>query len=273
MNHLARSYLFVPGNRPERFGKALASAADVVVIDLEDAVEEPAKAGAREQVLQWAAAQEAPVLERVALRINDAGSPHFGDDLLRLRTSGLRLLMLPKTEHAGQVAQVRDALPGARVLALVESARGLQACRDIAAAPGVLGLVFGTLDFALDLELDLEQDLQPLELAAARIALASRLAGLAPPVAGVTPQLHDPARLLADWSWFRRRGFGAKLCIHPRQIDPVHAAMVPDAATLEWASRVLAADVAVSGVVRVDGRMVDRPVVLQARRILRRAGR
>ena len=272
MNPLARSYLFVPGNRPERFGKALASSADVVVIDLEDAVEARAKPEAREQVLRWVAAQQAGALERVALRVNDAGSPFFADDLGLFRAAGLRLLMLPKAEHPGQLAQVNDAAPGAGVLALVESARGLHACTDIAAAPGVLRLVFGTLDFALELELDLEQDLQPLEQAAAHIGLASRLAGLAPPVAGVTPQLHDPARLLADWSWFRRRGFGAKLCVHPRQVDPVHAALVPDAGTLEWARRVLAADAASPGAARVDGRMVDRPVVLRARRMLSRAG-
>ena len=272
MNGQARSYLFVPGNRPERFDKAAQSAADRVVIDLEDAVDASSKGQARELVLAWAARQQPAALDRIALRVNDAGSRFFAEDLQLLVASGLRQVMLPKVEHAQQVAQVLRAVPEARVLPLVESARGIEACRGIAEAPGVLRLVFGTLDFAVDLDLDIEDDPLPLEQAAAHIVLASRLAGLEPPVAGVTPQLQDEARLLSDWSWFRRRGFGAKLCIHPRQIDAVHAAIAPDAAAVDWARRVVAADASGAGAASVDGRMVDRPVVLQALRVLRRAG-
>jgi citrate lyase subunit beta/citryl-CoA lyase len=244
----------------------------MVVIDLEDAVEAPRKAEARELVLAWAGRQPPDALERIALRVNDAATRFVAEDLELVRASGLRQVMLPKVEHAEQVELVLRAVPEARVLPLVESARGLEACRDIAAAPGVLRLVFGTLDFAVDLDLDIDEDPWPLEQAAAQLVLASRLAGLAPPVAGVTPQLQDEARLLSDWSWFRRRGFGAKLCIHPGQIEPVHAAIAPDAAALDWARRVVAADAAGAGAVSVDGRMVDRPVVLQALRVLRRAG-
>ena len=91
-------------------------------------------------------------------------------------------------------------------------------------------------------------------------------------MAGVTPQLDDEARLLADFAWARRRGFGAKLLIHPKQVAPIHAALAPDAAELDWARRVIAAETASPGAARLEGRMVDRPVVLQARRTLRRAG-
>ena len=272
MSRQARSYLFVPGNRPERFDKAAHSAADRIVLDLEDAVDAQSKGQAREEIQAWATRQQPGVLDRVAVRINDVQSVDFGDDLQLLRESGLRQVMLPKVEHENQVAQLLSALPDACVLPLVESARGIEACRGIAAAPGVLRLVFGTLDYALDLGLDIDDDPGPLGEAAAHIVLASRLAGLAPPVAGVTPQLQDEGRLSSDWSWFRRRGFGAKLCIHPRQIEPVHAAAAPDAAAVEWARRVVAADAIGTGVASVDGRMVDRPVVLQALRVLRRAG-
>ena len=272
MNEHARSYLFVPGTRPERFDKALMCGADIVVIDLEDAVDVSAKAEARRQVSQWAAQRDAGTLDRIALRVNGTESPFLAEDLVVLRASRIPTVMLPKAEHARDVARVFDANPGAQVLPLLESALGLAQCRDVAAAPGVRRLAFGTIDFAVDLGLDIDDDPQPLAEAAARIALASRLAGLAAPVAGVTPQLHDEARLLADWSWFWRRGYGAKLCIHPRQVDPVHAAIAPDAATLEWARRVVAADSSGQGAVSVDGRMVDRPVVLQALRLLRRAG-
>lgn len=272
MNEHARSYLFVPGNRPDRFDKALLSAADVVVIDLEDAVGISAKAEARRLVGEWAAQRDAQVLDRIALRVNGTSSPWLAEDLVVLRASRIRTVMLPKAEHAQDVARVSDACPDARLLPLVESALGLEHCGQVAAAPGVCRLAFGTIDFAVDLDLDIDDDPQPLAQAAARIVLASRLAGLAAPIAGVTPQLQDEARLAADWSWFLRRGYGAKLCIHPRQVDPVHAALAPDVASLEWARRVVAADSDGQGAVSVDGRMVDRPVVLQARRVLRRAG-
>jgi citrate lyase subunit beta/citryl-CoA lyase len=272
MNHPARSYLFVPGHRPERFDKAIASAADVVVIDLEDAVDPEAKADSRGHVASWTSGRDARTLARVALRINDAGSEYFGEDLRLVRDCAIRRIMLPKAEHADQVARVLDAQADALVLPLLETARGLDACGGIAAARGVQRLVFGTLDFAFDLELDLGEDLQPLAEAAAQIVRASRVAGLQAPVAGVTPQLRDEARLSTDWSWFRRRGFGAKLCIHPCQVGPVHEGLAPDAEAVDWARRVVAVDAQGAGAASVDGRMVDRPVVLQALRILRRAG-
>ena len=98
------------------------------------------------------------------------------------------------------------------------------------------------------------------------------MAGLAAPVAGVTPQIDDQARLLADLAWSRSHGLGAKLCIHPKQVAPVHAALAPSAQALDWARRVLAAEAASPGAAKLDGRMIDRPVVLQAARTLQRAG-
>ena len=88
----------------------------------------------------------------------------------------------------------------------------------------------------------------------------------------MTPQIDDEPRLLADLAWSRRQGFGAKLCIHPRQVAPIHAAFTPSAQALAWARRVLAAEAASPGAAQLDGRMIDRPVVLQAERTLRRAG-
>jgi len=136
------------------------------------------------------------------------------------------------------------------------------------AAAGVQRLVFGTLDFALDLDMDIATDARGLAYAASRIAIASRVASLPAPVAGVTPQLDDETRLLSDLAEARQTGFGAKLCIHPRQVQPIHAALQPSAQALDWARRVLAADAASPGAARLDGRMVDRPVVLQAQRTL-----
>jgi len=267
-----RTYLFVPGNRPERFAKALASGADAVVLDLEDAVAAAAKAEARDAIAQWARQASEPDRARVVVRINDAQSSAFADDLRLLRDSRIAGVMLPKAESAEHIQAVRAVVPEARVLALLESARGIVAAHEVAGADGVVRLVFGTLDYALDLDLCIDDGPDALSHAASVLALASRVADLAAPVAGVTPQIDDEPRLLADLAWSRRYGFGAKLCVHPRQVAPIHAALAPSDQALVWAQRVLAAEAASPGAAQLDGRMIDRPVVLQAQRTLQRAG-
>jgi len=263
-----RTYLFVPGTRPERFGKALASGADCVVLDLEDAVAADDKQRARDGIARWFTDATPAERARIVVRINDAASAWFSDDLRTLQDCGCAQVLLPKAEETWQIAAVAAAVPGAQVLALIESARGVARVDDIAATGSVTRLVFGTLDFALDLDIDISDDPTGLAYAAGRIAIASRVAGLPAPVAGVTPQLDDGERLLADLALSRRQGFGAKLCIHPSQVAPIHTALRPGAEALDWARRVLAADAASPGAARLDGRMVDRPVVLQAQRTL-----
>ncbi|MBL0420245.1 CoA ester lyase [Ramlibacter sp. AW1] len=263
----ARSFLFVPGTRPDRVAKALATAADAVVIDLEDAVAAPDKQAARDAVAGWLAGAGAFERERVVVRINDAKTPWHADDVAAMARGGVGAVLLPKAESAAQIVRLREALPGVVILALIESARGVADVEEIAGA-GVARLVFGTLDFALDLALDITADASGLAYAAGRIVLASRVAELPAPVAGVTPQITDTDRLLADWQAARRLGFGAKLCIHPAQVEPIHRALRPDAQALDWARRVLAAEAERPGAAQLDGRMIDRPVVLQAQRTL-----
>ena len=207
------------------------------------------------------------------MRTNELGSPHAARDLAAVTGAGLTTVMVPKTESPDDVAIVRSAAPDLVVLALVESARGIAAAEEIAAAPGVVRLVFGTLDYALDLDLELDDLSDGLSYAAGRLAVASRCAGIATPVGGVTPQLRDEARLLADLAWTRRHGFGAKLCIHPAQVTAIHAALAPTTQAVERAQRVLEADARSPGAAQLDGRMIDRPVVLAARRTLARAAR
>lgn len=263
-----RTYLFVPGTRPERFGKALASGADCVVLDLEDAVAADDKQQARDAITQWFAGAAPAERARITVRTNDAAAPFFTDDLRALQACGCTQVLLPKSEEPWQIAAVTAAVPGAQVLALIESARGVAHVDALAVARGVTRLVFGTLDFALDLDIDITDDARGLAYAAGRIAIASRVAGLPAPVAGVTPQLDDSVCLLADLAQSRRLGFGAKLCIHPSQVAPIHAALRPSEQAIDWARRVLVADAASPGAARLDGRMVDRPVVLQAQRTL-----
>lgn len=267
----ALTYLFVPGNRPERFAKALASGADRVILDLEDAVAPADKAAARSAVAQWLHSQRA-LADRLLVRINDDASPWYADDLALLAASPLRCVMLPKCESPAQVAAVQARLaPGSSTLPLIETARGLQALQAIAQAPGVARLAFGSLDFMLDL--DVPADSLMLDMAAAQIALASRAAGLPAPVAGVTPAL-DAAQVSADMAQARSLGFGAKMCIHPGQVAAVLAALAPTASELTWAQRVLQASAAAGGAaLQIDGKMVDRPVLLRAERLLARAAR
>jgi citrate lyase subunit beta/citryl-CoA lyase len=263
------TYLFVPGNRPERFDKALASGADAVIFDLEDAVSPHDKELARANVREWME-RHRDAAPRVVVRINDDATPWFDADLDMLRQVDTRFAMLPKAEGPEQIDLVRAGLSSqGLVLPLIETARGVHNVDAVATTPGVQRLTFGTLDYAVDLELS--GDERGLIYPASRIVLASRCAGLAAPVAGVTPAIDDEKLLLADLAFGRAMGFGAKLCIHPRQVAVIRNALVPTAAEVDWAQRVLAASEGADGAVEVDGRMVDRPVVLKAKAILDRA--
>ena len=270
----ARTLLFVPGNRPERFEKAAASGADAVVLDFEDAVPPAEKAAARDAVRQaWTrlAAHGVPVV----VRVNSAASGFLADDLAALEDLGpAAAVMLPKAENAAHVAAVRAALPRADVVPLVETALALRGLDAVAAAPGVVRLAIGHLDFMADTGMSWsegEPELAPLRFA---VSVASRIAEIAPPVDGVTVQTDDVRRLRADTLRAKRFGFGGKLCIHPRQVPVVHEAFAPSDEELAWAQRVVEADRASGGrAVKVDGRMVDAPVVTTARRILERAAR
>jgi citrate lyase subunit beta/citryl-CoA lyase len=266
---LPRTYLFVPGDRPERIAKALVTEADAVVIDLEDAVASAAKPLARDSVSQVLAGLDVQEMARVVVRINDDATPWHEDDVALLAAHRVLCVMLPKAERVESIARLRLACPDIAVLALVESARGVLAAEAIAMTAGVQRLVFGTIDFALDL--DLSGDPAGLEYAAARLALASRAAGIAAPVAGVTTAIDDEAVLRAEVARARAHGFGAKLCIHPRQLAIVHAALAPTADELSWARRVIEAATGSAGAVQLDGRMIDKPVIERARRTLARA--
>jgi len=266
---LPSTYLFVPGNRPERFAKALATVAGAIIVDLEDAVAPGDKEGARAAFARWFR-EAKPVPDRVLLRINDESTPWFASDIAAVKESAVCGIVLPKTESAAQIERVGVALPAnGFVVALIETAKGIAGVDTVAAAPRLQRMAFGTLDYALDL--DLSGDARGLVYPACRIAIASRAAGIASPVAGVTPEIGDDSRLRADLEFARACGFGAKLCIHPKQVAAIHAAMRPSDAELAWAERVIAAVETGQGAVQVDGRMVDRPVISRAQRIL--AGR
>jgi citrate lyase subunit beta/citryl-CoA lyase len=255
----ALSLLFVPGSRPDRFDKAAASGADVVVLDLEDAVGAEDKDDARVAVAAWLGTGTGVV------RVNAAGSPFHGDDLATLAgLPGLHAVMLPKAERANDVASVASRA-GVPVIPLVETAVGVRELHELAAVPAVARLAIGTIDLAADL--GCEDDWEPLLLARSKLVLASRAAGLAAPVDGVHVDFADDKGLLATTRRARSLGYAGRLCLHPRQIPFVHEAFALTEDEVAWARSVLSVEDAVGS---VDGLMVDEPVRKRARAVLAR---
>ncbi|PTW59024.1 citrate lyase subunit beta/citryl-CoA lyase [Breoghania corrubedonensis] len=253
-----RAPLFVPASRADRFAKAAASGADAVILDLEDAVGPGEKEAARAQLA--CDFTDLPVL----VRVNAHGTPWHAADIAAVRALPVSAVVLPKSEDAGEVRSVVDALGGSvPLVALVETAQGLASARAIAAIGGVVRLAFGSVDYCADLGCDhLREVLLP---ARSELVLASRLARIAAPIDGVTTALDDASLTEADAAHARNLGMSGKLCIHPRQIEAVKRAFAPGKAEIVWAERVLAAG---EGAVAVDGAMVDEPVRIRARAIL-----
>jgi len=260
----ARHFLFVPGNRPERFDKAVNSGVDIVVIDLEDAVPPDQKAEARSQTLRWLDAGG-----RAMVRINSSDSPYFSDDCTIVEHPNLLGVMLPKSAPG----QILDKLAcRAPVLALVETATGIAALAEIAGTPGVVRMALGTIDLALDL--DLEGDDRLFDSIRLQMTVASRAANIAAPVDGVTAAFANDDATRSAMGSSRRLGFTAKLCIHPRQLDAVESALQPTDAQLQRARRIVEADKDSGGAaVALDGAMIDRPIVERAHRLLSAAAR
>lgn len=265
----ARSALFVPATRPERIAKALASGADAVIVDLEDAVHPSDKRVARENLRRFLDTQPQA---RLCVRINAADSADHEADLALCDHPGIATVMLPKA--ASRMAISRVAATGKPIWPIVETATGLVGLHALACAVGVERLVLGSLDLIHDLDLVPDQGpgARALEHARFDLAVHSRAAGLVPPLDGVFPVLDDKEGLAQAASHARAIGFGGLLCIHPCQVAAVNAAFTPTASEVEWAKRVLDAARSGQGVIVLDGQMVDAPVIARARRLLERAG-
>lgn len=257
MNDLAfTAPLFVPADRPERFAKAAASGADAVILDLEDAVAPAAKPVARAALA--ADFTELPVI----VRINATGTAWHEDDLAAVAALPVAGIMLPKAERIEDLARVAAIKP---VIALVETVAGMSAASDLARSGHAARLAFGSVDYAADL--GCAHVREALAAARAEVVFASRLGSLLPALDGVTTDVSDPERAADDARHAALLGFGGKLVIHPRQVEPVRQAFAPTEAELDWARRVLASG---DGVAVVDGTMVDEPVRIRARSILAR---
>ena len=266
---LGPAILFCPGDRPDRFGKALA-AADAVILDLEDAVSPARKGEAREAVCD--ALRHLPV-DRVAVRINSPRDEAGQRDLAMLAGTQLRFLLVPKVESAAEAA-----LAPFSVIALCETACGVQQADDIARVPGCCALMWGGEDLTADIggRQSRGRDgayLSHVQYARARILVAAAAAAVAawdgvwldiPDLAGLERECHDAAAM----------GFAAKVAIHPTHAPVIRQAYRPSPERVDWARRLLGAmgeaesGVMQSGVISFEGRMVDGPLVAMARTIV-----
>ncbi|WP_423184468.1 HpcH/HpaI aldolase/citrate lyase family protein [Arthrobacter sp. NyZ413] len=261
--------LFVPGDRPERYIKAAASGADVVIIDLEDAVAVDSKAAALAAVV--GALRSGDV--RAVVRVNTWDSQSHATEIAALQAlsevdgHGLLGIMLPKADDPDSVVQLRDRFPKELALIpLIESAAGVVHALELAQLAGVTRLAFGAIDFALDI--NSSGDDRFLDHARSELVLASRSAGISSPLDSPCAELQDLERISESARLARNFGFGGKLCIHPRQIIPVNTAFEPTEEELAWALSVVGAEGAAT---QVAGQMIDRPVTERAKRILKQA--
>jgi len=268
----ARSLLFVPATRPERFAKALDSGADCIIVDLEDAVGPDSKDDARAQLAQHLPLLTPEQRSRTVVRVNAVGTPWHDADIALLRdwaTQGV-VVMLPKSEDAGALRRVAEQLgEHAQLVALIESLAGLDAADALARDPQVVRVAFGHLDFQLDLGMRATPDEPELAFARNALVVASRRAQLPAPIDGVTTRTDDAERLAADARRARAFGFSGKLCIHPAQVTGVNDAMGYSEDEQAWARRVIDEAAKHGGAAfRLDGRMVDLPVIRAAEAIV-----
>jgi citrate lyase subunit beta/citryl-CoA lyase len=266
--------LFVPGNRPDRFQKAFASTADLVIVDLEDAVA-PAERGTALRATTHALADAGSTSFAAMVRLSSPTALDQLDELLAAGVQGkvaptLMGVMVPKAASLDEVRAIVERLPeSVACVPLVESAAGVAAASELARIDGVTRLAFGAVDFSLDVD---TESAPVLDYARAALVIASRAAGIAPPLDSPSLEISDELAVAAAAAAARRSGFGGKLCIHPAQLAAAAAAFVPSDEQVRWARRVVEADrLAEGAAVQLDGGMIDRPVVDRAKRMLARA--
>lgn len=271
-----RSYLYVPGNAPDKLDRALGRGSDALIVDLEEAVPVSGKDAARAAVLDWLRRVERDG-RGIWVRINSgeqraedvaalAGAPHL---------TGLVLAKLDEPEEVAEIAAALDAVgdAGTLLMPLLETARAVLGAAAIAAAPRVRQLQVGEVDLCADAGLSPGEDEAELAPLRAQVVLASAAAGIAPPVAPVSRDFTDLAAFEASTRRTRRQGFVGRCCIHPAQLAVVHAVFTPTAAEVAEAAALVsafdAATAAGSGVLLDNaGRMVDLAVIRSARRTL-----
>jgi citrate lyase subunit beta/citryl-CoA lyase len=263
-----RSWLFVPGDRPDRFDKAAASGADVVVIDLEDAVHPDARPQARARVASWLRDGHQAVV-----RVSSIENMHA--DVDAVYAPGLLGVILPKPAGAVAVAgALADLTAGVNAIVLVETAHALHEVEAIAALSRVVRLAFGPVDLAIDTGLDFSAA-EVAQAVRTRLSVASAVAGLPGPIEGPVMHIDDPQAVAGRARAAKAGGMRAMLCIHPSQVAAINDEFRPSDADVARAQEIVAAADEHPGVgaFALGGRLIDKPVIVAAQHVLEAAER
>lgn len=268
----AQTALFTPGNRPDRLHKALASPADVVIADLEDAVGVADKATARTSVTQFLAEAHRPVIVRINPVTTAAGQTDQEAIAAAIEhgsvDSAKVAIMIPKFQLDDDLVNSINRLPaGVSIIGLIETVQGVFDACELAQLAGVVRLALGAAD--LSAEIGCAPEGQPINSSRSTVVMSSVAAGIYPPFDTPCFDFTDQTVMGQHGQRALKDGFGGSLCIHPRQLEPVKAAFQPTREQIEWAKKVTAAD---DGASAIDGQMIDAPVIRQAQAVLDRAG-
>lgn len=272
---MTRSYLYVPGDKPDLLAKAASKGADAIIADLEDAVAPDRKDEARAAVAEWLAARPAGEAgPQIWVRVN--GGELLEDDVSAIGPLAPHGLYLPKVSSPADVERADAALGDADmpVVALIETAAGVLDARAIGGSPRVARLALGEADLGAELGVEPSSDGREWIAARSMVVLASAAAGLDPPVAPVATDFRDLDAYRASTLALKRMGFGARAAIHPAQVPVINDVFTPSEEEIVAARRILERfEAAGRGVTTDDdGRMIDDALVRSARRTLRRAG-
>jgi citrate lyase subunit beta/citryl-CoA lyase len=281
-----RTLLFAPGNHSRRVEKALTLPADAVILDLEDAVAVSEKPATRAPVV---AALDQPRHGTLYVRVNGYATEWCYADIVSVARPGLDGVIVPKVESPDQLRAIdwllsalereRGLAPGAiDVVPIIETALGMSRVGEIAGSgTRTKRLAFGAGDYTLDLNMAWTRDEAELATGRAMIVMASRAAGIEPPLDTVWADLRDPDGFARSAERAAELGFQGKMCIHPDQIAAANAAFSPTARQLAWAGRVIAAfeDAETRGLasIQLEGQFIDYPIVQRARQIVARGSR
>jgi citrate lyase subunit beta/citryl-CoA lyase len=276
-----RSLLFVPSNRPDRFGKAAASGTDAMILDLEDSVGVSQKAQSRAN-LRIGAELAAAAGVSVYVRINPVDTEWHPEDVAEAVRVGARGIVLPKCENPDVVAEVESRLRAAEskphateIVLIVETAQGILAAQRLAQATSrTRRICFGAYDFALDMGVRVEAAGSLLTLARAQVVLAAKAAGIQP-IDTAFADVRDPAGMRRQTEQARDLGYTGKFAIHPEQVTIVNEVLSPDPDEIDSARRVVTAfrEAERQGIaaITVDDKLVDYPIALRSEAVLARA--
>ena len=279
-----RTALFAPGNRPDRAEKAIGSAADAVIIDLEDAVPIAEKESSRAVVRE---VLDRHPRRRIYVRINALTTPYAKEDLEAIASKNLTGIMLPKVDSPGDILTIDRLLTdveerngliagGLEVISICETAKGLEGLYQILSAKPVFNRIsvvaFGAADYTLDLGINLTREGRELEYPRFRIPIVCRAAGIMPPLD--TPwmvDLKDIDGLIADAKKAKAYGFQGKIVIHPNQIEPCHSVFTPSEEEIAYAKQVIEAfekaEHEGKAAIQLEGKFIDYAVVEKSKRI------